>query len=106
MKLSREEQLFLRHWMHDEVHYHDGTGPAKRLQLQYGAVPADLAVLIAAAISDISEQDAAGKGPPPKEPAALAVVDGRNSSARRRGSRRPGRWSGHVSSQNEASRKS
>ncbi len=77
MKLSREEQLFLRHWMHDEVHYQDGTGPAKRLQLQYGAVPADLAVLIAAAIPDISEQDVAGKGPPPDEPAAWPwSVDG------------------------------
>lgn len=68
MTVSLEEQVFLRHWMHDEVHYKDGAGPAKRLQLKHGAVPADLAVLIAAAIPDISEQDAAGKGPPPKEP--------------------------------------
>ena len=34
MKLSRDEEVFLRHWMYDEVHYRDGQGPAKRLQLE------------------------------------------------------------------------
>jgi HD superfamily phosphodiesterase len=27
MKLSSEEEQFLRHWMHDEIHYQDGQGP-------------------------------------------------------------------------------
>ena len=67
MRLSRDEDLFLRHWMYDEVHYQDGTGPAKRLQLQHRAIPADLAVLIAAAIPDPMEQEEAGQGPPPTE---------------------------------------
>jgi hypothetical protein len=67
MKLSRDEELFLRHWMHDEVHYQDGQGPAKQLQLQHRAVPADLATLIAAAIPDLADQEAAGLGPPTVE---------------------------------------
>lgn len=67
MKLSREEQLFLHHWMRDEVHYQDGQGPAKKLQLQHRAIPADLAMLIAAAIPDPDEQEALGIGPPPVE---------------------------------------
>jgi len=53
--------LLLRHWMYDEVHYQDGTGPAKRLQLQHRAIPADLAVLIAAAIPEPSDQEEAGQ---------------------------------------------
>jgi len=68
MKLSRDEENFLRHWMYDEAHYREGSGPAKRLQREHRAVPADLAVLIAAAISDTSEQWAAGEGPPPADP--------------------------------------
>ena len=68
MKLSREEEDFLRHWMYDEVHYRESQGPAKRLQVQHRAVPADLAVLIAAAIPDLADQEAAGHGPPPTEP--------------------------------------
>lgn len=68
MRLSREEELFLRHWMYDEVHYREGQGPAKRLQLRHQAVPADLAVLIAAAFPDLSDQEAAGSGPAPSEP--------------------------------------
>ena len=64
MKLSPEEELFLRHWMYDEARYQDGPGPAKRLQLQHRAVPADLAILIAAAIPDFAEQQAAGLSPP------------------------------------------
>jgi hypothetical protein len=64
MKLSREEEIFLRHWMYDEVHYQEGIGPAKRLQLRHRATPADLAVLIAAAFPDPADQEAAGLGPP------------------------------------------
>jgi hypothetical protein len=70
MKLSREEELFLRHWMYDEVHFRDGAGPAKGLQLQHRAVPADLAVLIAAALPDLAVQQSVGEGPPPSEPPA------------------------------------
>ena len=68
MKLSPDEELFLRHWMYDEVHYQDGPGPAKRLQLQHRVIPADLATLIAAAFPDPKEQEAAGLGPPPAHP--------------------------------------
>jgi hypothetical protein len=69
MRLSPDEESFLRHWMYDEVHYQEGVGPAKRLQREHGAVPADLAVLIAAAFPDPVEQEVAGCGPPPAEPA-------------------------------------
>jgi hypothetical protein len=68
MKLSLEEEMFLRHWMYDETHYQEGPGPAKRLQLQHRAVPADLAVLIAAAIPDPIEQEKAGLDRPSTEP--------------------------------------
>jgi hypothetical protein len=67
MKLSRDEEVCLRHWMYDETHYQDGSGPAKRLQVQHGVSPADLATLIAAAIPDPAVQEAAGEGPPPVE---------------------------------------
>ena len=70
MKLSADEELFLRHWMYDEVHYQAGIGPAKRLQREHKIVPADLAVLIAAAIPDPVEQEASGLGPPPAQPPA------------------------------------
>ena len=68
MKLSREEETFLRHWMFDETHFLNGPGPAKRLQVAQHVTPADLAVLIAAALPDPAEQEAAGQGPPPKAP--------------------------------------
>jgi hypothetical protein len=68
MKLSREEEDFLRHWIYDEVHYREGTGPAKRLQLDHNVVPADLALIIAASMRDLGEQEAAAEGPPPAEP--------------------------------------
>jgi hypothetical protein len=29
MKLSHNEEQFLRLWMYDETHYRDGNGPAK-----------------------------------------------------------------------------
>jgi hypothetical protein len=67
MRLSRDEEIFLRHWMYDEVHYREGQGPAKRLQLQHRTVPADLATLIAASLPDPADQEAAGQGPPPSE---------------------------------------
>jgi len=69
MKLSHEEDVFLRHWMFDEVHYQDRQGPAKQLQIEHGASPADVAILIAAAIPDTLDQEAAGLGPPPAEAA-------------------------------------
>jgi len=68
MRLSPEEEQFLRHWMYDEVHYQDGPGAAKRLQLQHRVVPADLATLISAAIPDPADQEAAGVGIPPPGP--------------------------------------
>jgi hypothetical protein len=68
MKLSPEEIHFLRHWMYDEMHYQEGSGPAKQLQRTHHAVSANLAVIIAAAIPDPAEQWAAGVGPPPVEP--------------------------------------
>ena len=68
LKLSHDEEVFLRHWMYDESHYLEGQGPAKRLQLEHRAIPADLATLIAAGIPDPMEQLAAGNGPPPAEP--------------------------------------
>src|SRR5262245_31714469 len=52
MKLSPEEMHFLRHWMYDEMHYQEGSGPAKQLQREHRAISANLAVLIAAAIPD------------------------------------------------------
>ncbi len=64
MKLLPEEERFLRAWMHDEMRYQQGTGPAKRLQVSHGAIPADLAVLIAAAIPDPLDQLAASQDPP------------------------------------------
>jgi hypothetical protein len=67
LKLSREEEVFLRHWMYDEAHYQEGTGQAKRLQREYKAIPADIAAVIAAAMPDPEEQWAAGVGPPPSE---------------------------------------
>jgi hypothetical protein len=68
MKLSRDEELFLRHWIRDEWHYREGQGTAKRLQIEHRAVPADLAVLVAAAIPEPADQEAIALGPPPHEP--------------------------------------
>jgi hypothetical protein len=47
MKLSRDEEIFLRHWIHDEARYQEGQGPTKRLQIEHRVRPVDLAVLIA-----------------------------------------------------------
>jgi hypothetical protein len=68
MRLSHDEERFLRHWIYDEAHYQDGAGPAKRLQIQHRAIPADLAVLIAATIPDPIDQEKLGLGPPPFDP--------------------------------------
>lgn len=68
MRLSREEERFLRHWMYDEVHFRDGPGPAKRLQVQHGARPAEVAALIAAAMPDPAAQQAASNSPPTEPP--------------------------------------
>jgi hypothetical protein len=68
LKLSREEEAYLRQWMFDEARYREGQGPAKQLQLQHGATPAELAVLIAAALPDPADQEAAAHGPSPTEP--------------------------------------
>ncbi len=67
MKLSHEEDLFLRHWLYEQFHYASGPGPAKRLQIEQRAIPANLSVLIAAAIPEPAEQRAAALGPPPAE---------------------------------------
>jgi hypothetical protein len=68
MKLSPEEERFLRRWIYDEAHFREGAGPAKRLQVAHTVVPADLATLIAAAMPDLAEQESAAEGPPPPEP--------------------------------------
>jgi hypothetical protein len=60
MKLSPDKERFLRRWMYDEVHLQEGRGPAKQLQLEHSVVPSDLAILIAAAMPDLAQQEAAG----------------------------------------------
>jgi hypothetical protein len=67
MKLSREEDVFLKRWIFDEFHYDSGAGPAKRLQIEHRVVPAELSILIAAAIPDPREQKIAALGPPPAD---------------------------------------
>src|SRR5438105_1995974 len=81
MKLSHEEEIFLRHWMYDEWHYEEGQGPAKRLQVEHKVVPTDLATVIAAAMPDPSDQLEAALGPPPTEPPVWPWLD--DSCARR-----------------------
>ncbi len=68
MKLSPDEAKYLKHWVYDEMHYQEGQGSAKKLQLKHQVTPADLAVLLAVAMPDSSEQEAASIGPPPSEP--------------------------------------
>src|SRR5436305_3974826 len=62
LTLSPEEELFLRQWMFDEVHFEEGQGPAQRLQVAQGVRPAELSLLIAAALPDPAEQQAAVSG--------------------------------------------
>jgi hypothetical protein len=59
LTLSPEEELFLRQWMFDEVHFEEGLGPAKRLQVAQGVRPAELSLLIAASLPDPAEQQTA-----------------------------------------------
>src|SRR5207302_1595050 len=66
MKLSPNEESFLRHWMFDEVHFQSGQGAAKRLQVTKRVSPADVATLIAAAFPSITDQEAASHDPPSK----------------------------------------
>jgi hypothetical protein len=69
MKLSRDEELFLRHWMHDECAFATGGGSAKRLQVMHRVPPADLAALVAAALPDPNEQARAAAHAPTEPPA-------------------------------------
>src|SRR4029077_1989128 len=62
LTLSPEEELFLRQWMFDEVHFEEGQGPAKLLQVAQGVRPAELSLLIAAALPDPAAQQAAVSG--------------------------------------------
>jgi hypothetical protein len=64
LNLSRDEEAFLHHWMRDEANFRDGLGPAKKLQLEHHAVPAQLAILIAATIPDPDDQAAIVANPP------------------------------------------
>src|SRR5437764_136798 len=64
MKLSREEQAFLRRWIYDEAHFRDGPGPAKRLQLEHRVIPADLAAVIAAGMPGTQDQFVAATAVP------------------------------------------
>ncbi len=86
MKLSPEEMHFLRHWMYEEMHYQQGGGPAKQLQRSHHAIPANLGVIIAAAIPDLAQQWAAGAGPPPAGPPTWpwspATIEARLAEAR------------------------
>jgi hypothetical protein len=71
--------------MYDEVHFQQGQGPAKRLQIEHGAAPADLGVLIAAAMPVPAEQEAAARTPPkefPKWPWSGEALPARLSEAR------------------------
>jgi hypothetical protein len=65
MKMSAEEEAFLHQWMRDEANYRDGPGPAKKLQIEHHVVPAQLAILIAAAIPDTDDQAAIAADPTP-----------------------------------------
>lgn len=50
------------------MHYQTSQGLAKRLQVTHHVAPAELAALLAVAMPDVLEQEAAGIGPPPPEP--------------------------------------
>ena len=68
MKLSHEEDNFLRHWIHDEAHYEEevGCGQAPSGPALYR--PGGPRNYYPAAIPDLNEQEAAAFGPPPVEP--------------------------------------
>src|SRR5262245_30501178 len=67
LHLTPEEVAFLRQCMHDEVHFQEGRGPAKQLQLDHRVLPGELAEIIVAAIPRPADQLAAS-GAPPAEP--------------------------------------
>jgi hypothetical protein len=50
--------------MYDEVHYHEGRGPAKVLQLNHHVTAAELGILIAAAMPDSATQQSAAVNAP------------------------------------------
>jgi hypothetical protein len=54
--------------MHNEIHYQSRTGLAKQIQAEHGVPPAELATLIAAAMPDPLDQEAAAEGPLPSVP--------------------------------------
>lgn len=94
MKLSHDEELYLRHWICDEWRYQEGQGPAKQLQVQHHASPADLAILVAAAIPDPTEQQKIALSDPPADSPRWPwsqttlnerVVEARSLLARRKG---------------------
>src|SRR5262249_14175852 len=68
MKLSLEEEIYLRHWMYDEIHYGEVRGAAKGWRVEHGVVPGALAAVIAAVFPAPADQQAAGLGPPPAAP--------------------------------------
>ena len=92
MRLSPEEDAFLRRWVYDEGHYQEGVGPAKRLQVEHAVRPADLAVIIAAAFPEPADQEAMALGTSPEarpawpwseEEFAERVAEARATLARR-----------------------
>jgi hypothetical protein len=68
MKLSPDEERFLHRWIYDEARYEQDPGPAKRMQLEQHATPADLSAIIAASIPNPAEQETLALGLPPEEP--------------------------------------
>ena len=76
MKLSPEEERFLRRWIYDEAHFQEGAGPARPMQVAHAVVAADVDTPIAAAMPDLAEQEAAAGGPAPPGAVSLALVAG------------------------------
>jgi hypothetical protein len=68
MNVGVAEEQFLQAWMHDELHFREGTGPAKRLQRAHQVMPFDLALLIAAWLPDPNEQFQRAEEPLPEAP--------------------------------------
>lgn len=90
LKLSPEEEAFLRRWIYDEAHFLEGLGPAKRLQLEHRVPPADLALLAAVGFPDLPEQLAIAEGPPPGQPTAWPWSEGTLRERLREAKARPG----------------
>jgi thiazole synthase len=68
MKLSHKEEVFLHHWMIDEVNFHHGRGPAKQLQVEKGVRPTLLAPILGAWLPTAKKQWELAEGPRPPEP--------------------------------------